>query len=322
VAKEGRRQGWPSHGKITIPATTLGSRVHPKTIPLYTINASWHSRLMPSRLLIALLALIAAPLLAAPAQDVIREQRSFTIDGVKEVWRLIWRGGPRESKACGPAEPEMALTCPCSGAAYAQVGDLVLERQRPGAPAERLTLTPLFAGSDMVFNEKGAVAMLARWPAPLKDIGPKHPLRPETIRTRPAVPVMRLRDFDHDGIAGEFLLQVDTEPCGKHVMVAVGTTRDHPRLHALTSAEHPERPLLLYSWQWEALARHPHPGIVMDWPCGDHGAEEETTLALRADHGRIHASRITSTCPDTLDAKGEFHHDEHFRKRQLKQETL
>lgn len=280
---------------------------------------------MPPRILTAVLAVIAAlspstPLQATPAHEILREQRSFTVDGVKEVWRLIWRSKPKESKSCGPADPDMALTCPCSGAAYAQVGDLVLERQRRGTTPERMDLTPLFAGSDMVFNEKGPVAMLARWPAPLKDIG-KYPT-PASIRTRAAVPIMRLRDYDHDGIAGEFLLQVDTLPCGKHAMVAIGTTRDNPHLHALASAEHPERPLTLFSWQWEALARNPRPGTLMDWPCGDHGAQEETALTLRIDHGRIHATRVTSTCPDTLDAKGEFHHDEHFRKMELKREVL
>jgi len=45
---------------------------------------------MPPRILIAFLVLIATPLLAAPNQEVVREQRSFTINGVKEVWRLLW----------------------------------------------------------------------------------------------------------------------------------------------------------------------------------------------------------------------------------------
>lgn len=275
---------------------------------------------MSLRILIALVALIATPLLAAPSHEIVREQRSFTVNGAKEVWRLIWRRAPRESRSCGPSAPDMALTCPCSGVAYAQVGDLVLERRRPGMPPQRMDLAPLFSQSDMTSNDKGAVAMLARWPARLNDMD-KNPGRAR-IRVRPTVPIMHLRDYNHDGIAGEFLLQVDTLPCGKHLMVAVGTTRDDPRLHALTSAEHPERPLALYSWQWKALARNPHPRIVTDWPCGDHGAEEETTLALRADHGRIHASRITSTCPDTMDAKDELHHDDHFRKRELKRETI
>jgi hypothetical protein len=274
---------------------------------------------MLARIVLALLSLITVPLVAAQNKVVVREQRSFTVDRSKEVWRLIWRDTPRDSKYCGPAEPEMAMTCPCSGAAYAQVGDLVLERERPGALPERMPLTPLFAGSDMLFNDKG-LAMLARWPAPLRDIGGGP--TPAEIRRRPAVPVMRLRDYNHDGIAGEFLLQVDTLPCGKHLMVGIGITRDNPHLHALTSAEHPERPLALYQWQWDALARNSRPGEVMDWSCDDHGAQEETTMVLHTERGRIHATRITSTCPNTTDAKGDWHHDPHFIKKVLSREVM
>jgi hypothetical protein len=275
---------------------------------------------MLARFLLALLPLIATPLVAAHDRAVVREQRSFTVERSKEIWRLIWRDTPADSKFCGPADPSMAMTCPCSGAAYAQVGDLILERKRPGAPPERMPLTPLFAGSDMLFNEKGPVAMLARWPARLRDINGDP--TPAAIRLRPAVPIMRLRDYNHDGIAGEFLLQVDTLPCGKHLLVAVGITRDNPHLHAITSAEHPEHPLALYQWQWDALAQSLRPGEVMDWPCSDHGAQEETTMVLRTDRGRIHATRITSTCPDTMDANGEWDHDPHFTKKVLSQEVM
>jgi len=275
---------------------------------------------MLPRTLLALLVLMATPLLAAPAKEFVREQSSFNVNGSKEVWRLIWRAAPNESNSCGPVDPDMAMTCPCSGAAYAQVGDLILERKHPGAPSERMPLTPLFARSDMVSSERGTVAMLPHWPTHLRDID-SNPL-PAAIRGRRAVTIMRLRDYNHDGIAGEFLVQVDTLPCGKHVLVAVGTTRDNAHLHVLTSAEHPERPLALYQWQWDALIHSSHPGKVMDWPCGDHGAQEETTVVLKADGGRLHATRITSTCRDTIAANGGAAHDEHFVKRVLKREIM
>ncbi|MES2043622.1 MAG: hypothetical protein V4475_07080 [Pseudomonadota bacterium] len=277
---------------------------------------------MLPRPLLAVLALIATPLLAAPGRDVVREQQNFTVNGQKEVWRLIWRGTPSDRNRCDLTDPEGATTCPCEGFAYAQQGDLVLERERAGAAPERMPLTPLFAGPDMPMNENGPVALLPRWPALLHDIG--HSPTPAAIRARPIVRIMRLRDYNHDGIAGEFLLQVDAPVCGKQVLVAVGTTRDNPHLHALTSAEHPERPLALYKGQWEALARNPRPGVVRDVPCGDHGAEENTTMLLRTDHGRIHATRITSTCPPdgTRDANGRWHHDDHYRQRVLSREVM
>jgi len=274
---------------------------------------------MLPRTLLALLILI-APLAPAHGQPVVREQRNVTIDGVKEVWRLIWRDAPSGKNGCGLTHVDTATTCPCSGAAFAEVGDLVLERDRPGKSPEVMPLAPLFEGSDMLANEEGSVAMLVRWPARLRDID--HPPAPAAIRARRAVPIMRLRDYNHDGIAGEFLLQIDTLPCGKHVLVAIGTTRDNPHLHALTSAEHPERPLALLQWQWDALARSPSPGEVMDWPCDDHGAEEQSSMLLRTDRGGIHATRTTFTCPDTMDANGEWHHDDHFVRKMLSQEVM
>lgn len=274
---------------------------------------------MPARSFLTLLLLTAAPVAAAHDNTVVREQRIFTVERSKEVWRLSWRDTPADSKFCGPADPSMAMTCPCSGAAYAQVGDLILERQRPGKRPDRMSLTPLFAGSDMLFND-GAVAMLARWPARLRDID-RDPT-PAAIRRRPAVPIMRLRDYNHDGIAGEFLLQIDTLPCGKHVMVAVGVTRDNPHLHVLTTAEHPERPLRLYEWQWDALARNPRPGKVIDWRCGDHGADQESATVLRTNQGRIHATRVASSCPDTVNANGKWVHDAHFVKKVLSKEVM
>lgn len=272
------------------------------------------------RPLFTLLALVAAPLLAAPKKEVVREQRSVTIGGTKEVWRLIWRGAPKDTGSCGVSDPEGALTCPCIGFAYGEEGDLVLERQRPGMPSERMPLTPLFAD---VFDGSAAaapVAMLPRWQTRLRDIG--HNPTAATIRARPIVRTMRLRDYNHDGIAGEFLLQVQAGPCGHHGLVAVGVTRVNPRLHALATTEHPERPLVLESWQWAALARNARPRPLRDVACLDHGSDEETRLVLRTERGRLHATRITSTCPDRMDATGEWHHDDHFARKVLKREVL
>ena len=273
------------------------------------------------RTMLALLALISGPAMAAPKGAAVREERSFTIDGSKEVWRLIWRGAPTDSNSCGPVDRDMAMTCPCSGVAYAQVGDLVLERKRVGTPTERMSLSPLFAGTELPLDNKGPAAMLVRWPARSSD--GERALTPAAIRARPPVPIMRLRDYNHDGMASEFLLQVDTLPCGKHLLVAVGITRDNPHLHALASASHPERPLALYEWEWNALARNVRPVRVMDWQCGDHGSEDETIVLLRTEHGHIHATRVTSTCPTYVtDANGKLRDGPTFRKKELKREIM
>ncbi|WP_294257871.1 hypothetical protein [uncultured Sphingomonas sp.] len=137
---------------------------------------------MPLRPLLALLALVAAPLLVASGKEVVREERRVTIGGVQEVWRLVLRGAPRDDAMCGPQDPEMAITCPCSGVAYAQTGDLVLER-RPHAAPERMALARLFADSEMLSTEKGLAVVLPRWP--MGDDDASKEVSPKAIRVRP-----------------------------------------------------------------------------------------------------------------------------------------
>lgn len=248
---------------------------------------------MPLRLALALLALVANPLFAAPRKEVVREQRSFTIDGEKQVWRLIWLGKPEDDGACGVTD--LAVR-PCHDLSYAEQGDLVLERQRRGKRPERMRLTPLFANRDCDIWGAPIKAILPRWPERADD-NVAHPPAPATIRARPTVRILRLRDYNQDGIAGEFLLKMRSDACGVGGFVAIGVTRDTPRLHALATAERPRRPLVLTRPQWEALARNARSRRIVDGACGDHGSEGESAVALRTERGRIHATRIISTCP-------------------------
>ena len=107
---------------------------------------------------------------------------------------------------------------------------------------------------------------------------------------------MRFGDYDHDGQATEFILQVGTLPCGKKMSVAIGVSRQNPRLHVFSTAEHPERPLVLQAWQWESLLGAKAPIKVTDWKCGDHGSDAETELELSADENGIHATNWTYEC--------------------------
>ena len=64
-------------------------------------------------------------------EQVVREQHTVAIDGVRETWQLVWEGKP--ATVCGPDEVYMAITCPCSGWAYAEYGRLYLVRNRGGS---------------------------------------------------------------------------------------------------------------------------------------------------------------------------------------------
>jgi hypothetical protein len=118
------------------------------------------------------------------------------------------------------------------------------------------------------------------------------------VARRPPAEIMQIGDFDHDGQATEFLLQVDTLPCGKHEMVLVGISKADPHLHFFSSSDEPSNPLILGDWEWHALRDSPRPVDVVDWHCQDHGNDTLVKLHLSAISGVIRVVRSTRACPD------------------------
>jgi len=219
--------------------------------------------------LVALLVAISA--LAENPTPVIREEHKVVVDGVEEHWRLEWAGPT--SPVCSPDEPDVWITCPCSGFVFGERGNLVLVRKKPGADEERFALTQLFDGDFDAPGDVGEV-VLRRWDVHEKDMDQSDsPDFADRVRTCPLATVMRFGDYDHDGKATEFLFQVGTLPCGKPMSVAIGVSRRNPRLHVFSTIEHPERPLVLQAWQWESLREAKAPIKVVDWKCGDHGSD-------------------------------------------------
>ena len=225
---------------------------------------------------------------------VIREEHKVVVGGVEEHWRLEWASPP--SPACSPDEPDVWSTCPCSGFAFGERGNLVLVRKKPGGEEERFALTQLFDGQ---FDAPGNVGevVLRRWDVDKKDMDESTSRDfAERVRARPVATVMRFGDYDHDGQATEFLLQVGTLPCGKAMSVAIGVSRHTGTLQVFSTAEHPDRPLVLQDWQWESLRDAKTPIKVVDWKCGDHGSDAETELELAVDENGIHATKWTYDC--------------------------
>jgi len=231
---------------------------------------------------------------AAATSERVREQQAVTVDGAAETWRLIWVGRTRQM--CRPSEIEIAITCPCSGWAYGEAGHLALVRSRAGLEVERLPLGPYFGDYDYPGNDVAdGEAYLQRWPLHDDD---REGDSAASIMRRPQVRAMRFADYDHDGHATEFLLQVGTLPCGKLQFVALGVSVDNPRLHALGSAAHPDKPLVMPAQAWAALVQSALPAPVETWACGDHGSERRTDLVLSANGGRIRALARSFRCPE------------------------
>jgi hypothetical protein len=237
---------------------------------------------------------------AALASPVVREQAVVSVNGVKEIWRLVWADTP--TSVCGLNDVESASTCPCSGFAYGERGQLYLDRIRAGKQIEHMNLGPLFDGAEWPDSENAARnAFLQRWPIKPNDWEQARQgvgkLRAE-ITKRSKTKILNFADYNRDGSFTEFLLQVGTLPCGKRQFVAVGVSPKDNRLHALSSTENPSEPLIMFRSEWEALLMGPGPHRVIDWQCGDHASEEEDDLIVSASGGNIHVQGKTYACRD------------------------
>jgi hypothetical protein len=226
-------------------------------------------------------------------KPILREETKVIVDGIEERWRFEWINPP--VSVCGP-EDEDWVSCPCTGFAYGERGDLDLVRKRPGHKEERFSLTQLFEGyGDNAWPQ----ALLRRWDTEKNDIDNyKLPDFVSRVKARPLAKIMRFGDYDHDGRATEFVLQIGTLPCGKKMSVVVGVSRQNKQLHAFSGVKNLERPLILQTFQWESLLSAKGPIKVINWKCGDHGSDREEELELRAQDGNIYAIRKTYECTD------------------------
>ena len=228
--------------------------------------------------------------------SLLREERTVTVAGVKETWRLAWQEPPEpECEAAGPGW----FTCPCMGFAFGEKGDLDLVRLRDGRDVERLPLTPFFATGSDVGVKLDAKAVLPRFPVRRSDLEAGVDGQEELeakVPKRPLVKIMDLRDYDHDGQATEFFIQIASLPCGKEMGIVVGLSRRRPGLHAFGTIENPHKPLLLLRSHWADLARARGPIQRLLWACGDHGSDARTDVFLRADEHGIHASERDYEC--------------------------
>ena len=240
------------------------------------------------------------------AQQYVRESRALNVRGARELWQLVWEGKP--ATVCGPDEVPLAITCPCTGFAYGEYGNLALVRRRNGREVERMQLAPLFGMSDYPEAERvRGKAILQRWPLFVDDLSSADRSDPkllQDIRRRRQPTTIQLADYDRDGLATEFLIQVGTLPCGKLQFAAVGISVKEPHLHALASATNPNAPLIMPRTAWDVLLKGPGTTAVTTWPCGDHGSDVRSELVVSATNGDIRVKARDHSCPaDGTDEK-------------------
>ncbi|WLI91111.1 hypothetical protein Q4S45_08325 [Massilia sp. R2A-15] len=232
------------------------------------------------------------------AADTIRQRRTVVVDGTLEEWTLRWSGPVRP--VCSALEMTQAVTCPCSGFTYGEQGHLFLERKHNDALLESMDLSPLFAEFDNPADNGNAALVLLprRLNDPSDDFGDRTKVREFEIelRKRSPVDVMDLRDFTQDGMKASFLLQVGNVPCGKQEAMLIGISRKFPKLHAFSTAAHPERPLVLQRGAWMALLAAGRKTTITDLACGDHGSENEIEQIIYSHEGSFSVRENTYSC--------------------------
>ena len=269
----------PSGGSATPAGSTSGAAQDAAPATSASSNAATPSAAIADK----------DPLAALSSGPIFRDDEDLTLDGVKETWRLEWTKPPVPN--CMSADT--AFNCPCAGFAFGEKGSMDLVRVVPGKKDERMNLDPLFADQD---------TELQRWAVTKSDVDRAlaadggGALDLVGISMRPITSVIKFADYDHDGRASEFLLQVNAMPCGHTQTIVVGVSKSNPKLHAFATAEKPTEPLTLdHASDWEKVRQKPSVDITQI-ACGDHGATEATIVHVKAD-GDLHATTETKKCP-------------------------
>jgi len=139
------------------------------------------------------------------------------------------------------------------------------------------------------------LAIVPRWAPLVGDIGTDP--TSEALASRPLVEIIKFGDYDRDGRATEFPLQIRATSCHTQT-VLIGISKLRPTLHAIGTKQAPDKALVLEHFEdWAKVLATPNVSIVQ-WECGDHGAPEEMSLEIRATRGTLSARSIVRQCAD------------------------
>jgi hypothetical protein len=234
--------------------------------------------------------------LARTRSFTVREQRSLVVNGVEETWQLVWVG--KYFPACPPEDMSGSITFPCNGIAYGEYGNLWLVRKRHGREVERIRLNPIFGHFDYPdYDLMRGKAYLQRWPMKNGDFSREGPAFVAEVKRRPVSTIMKFADYDRDGHATEFLIQVGTLGGGVQLFAAVGVSTLNPHLHAFSSVEKPGVPIEMQLRPWNILLAASRPTRLTTWQCDDHDSPVQQDLIVSARQGKIHFREILLHCP-------------------------
>jgi hypothetical protein len=238
---------------------------------------------------------------AAAGEPVVREEAKVTVDGKTETWRLVWRTPPK--LACVEANEWWA--CPCNGFAFGEEGSLDVVRTRSDGSEDRLALDEKMVQRWIPTKAETDAAMRAGIARGATDGDAGAAKTRAELEGHQIAKVLNIGDYDHDGRATEFVLQVSAGPCWHKEAVLVGLERTNERLHVFVDETPEPNPdpslpsdpeITLEPSDWEK-ARVALPRTFIRVPCGDHGAMEAQLLTLTRGPAGLRAKKHTRRCP-------------------------
>jgi hypothetical protein len=240
--------------------------------------------------------MVASAPASVPIDPLVRERIEVDIAGAKETWSLRWNKPP--SPYCD--NPEDAMTCPCTGFGYGESASLSLLRERPGKATETLLLDQFFSDGTV----PSTTSFLPKQLFADGDMGLDAEEMKERLAKRPVVKIMELNDYNRDGLAAEFVLQVGAGPCGHRSGVLVGVDTNGGPLKVFGSVTNPGQPLVMEHSGWSALLSEDSVELVQV-PCGDHGSDDEIVLHLSVKDGSFTAKQEVFDCSGKDGTRGK-----------------
>jgi hypothetical protein len=232
-----------------------------------------------------------AQVVAYPS-PLIREQRTVVVNGATEIWQLRWKSAPKP--VCGAEDMSETIGCHCWGFAYGEGGEMDLVRMRDGREMERLSITAMFEETD-----RERIAVIQRWPDSLDDQEQAADRSdwPSVVAKRAPVTIMNLRDYEHDGQPDQFYLQTSAGPCGIRAGVVIGVSKRNPKLHAISTVLHPDKPLIMRNIVWRGLRLSRGVAETLELTCGEKGADFAIRVRLTWTPKGLTGLRRTLGCP-------------------------
>gem|GEM_PF-1143181 len=241
---------------------------------------------------------IPPPRRAVPANGV-RDSALVSLgNGVTETWRLAWTSPPTPYCSSYDEVTDPAAWCR-KGLLFSDRGSAELRRERDGAVVDRFSLDPIYAGDDVYGPGRPA---FPRWSLTSAEVGALLSAPPGTdfrarFEGRPLARILTLADFNGDGIAAEFVVQIGASPFGGGRAAALVGLRSDRRLGVFGGPLTGSSPVVLTSPdQWLAV-RGGRDARLVQRGCGDHGRDEEEALVLRWEEGELIAVAQTVSCP-------------------------